>query len=90
VPVKAKGGWVQLNYRAGGWELGAGGGIDDPEDEDLVASSRLRNLAYGGHLIWRPLPAVVGLEAREIRTDYAAPVETESGFQVNLGIGIEF
>jgi hypothetical protein len=90
VPVEAKGGWVQLNYRAGGWELGAGGGIDDPEDEDLVASSRLRNLAYGGHLIWRPLPAVVGLEAREIRTDYAAPVETESGFQVNLGIGIEF
>ena len=90
VPVEARGGWVQLNYRAGTWELGAGGGIDDPEDEDLVAASRLRNLAYGGHLIWRPLPAVVGLEAREIRTDYAAPVATESGVQVNLGIGIEF
>ncbi|MFL5536499.1 MAG: hypothetical protein ACJ8AP_12405 [Gemmatimonadales bacterium] len=90
VPVEARGGWVQLNYRAGSWELGAGGGIDDPEDEDLVASSRLRNLAYGGHLIWRPLPAVIGLEAREIRTDYAPPVDTESGFQVNLGVGVEF
>ena len=53
VPVEAKGGWVQLNYRAGSVELGAGGGIDDPDDDDLVAASRLRNMAFGGHLIWR-------------------------------------
>jgi hypothetical protein len=90
VPVEARGGWAQLNYRAGSFELGVGGGIDDPEDEDLIASSRLRNLAYGGHLIWRPSPAVIGLEAREIRTDYAPPVDTESGVQVNLGVGVEF
>jgi hypothetical protein len=71
-------------------ELGVGGGIDDPDDEDLVAVSRLRNEAFGGHLIWRRLPAVVGLEAREIRTRYAAPVGTESAVHVNLGVGFEF
>ena len=90
VPVETKGGWAQLNYRAGEWELGVGGGLDDPDDEDLVANSRLRNLAYGGHLIWRRRPAVVGLEAREIQTRYAAPVGTESAVHVNLGVGFEF
>ena len=68
VPVETKGGWVQLNYRAGSWELGAGGGIDDPDDDDLVASSRLRNTTFEGHVIWRHQPAVVGLTGRGIRT----------------------
>ena len=90
VPVKTKGGWLQLNYRAGRVEVGAGGGIDDPEDDDLVAPSRLRNLALGGHLIWRHAAAVVGVGAREIRTRYAAPVGTASAMHVNLGVGFEF
>ncbi len=90
VPVEVKGGWVQLNYRAGSVELGAGGGIDDPDDDHLVAASRLRNMAFGGHLILRHAPAVIGLEAREIRTRYAAPVETESALHVNVGVGFEF
>ena len=90
VPVETKGGWVQVNYRAGSVEVGAGAGIDDPDDEDLVAASRLRNMAFGGHVIWRHVPAVVGLEAREIRTRYAAPVGTASALHVNLGVGFEF
>ena len=90
VPVEAKGGWVQLNYRAGSWELGAGAAIDDPDDDDLLTTSRLRNMAFGGHLILRHSPAVVGLEAREIRTRYAPPVGTESAVHVNLGVGFEF
>jgi hypothetical protein len=88
VPVAAKGGWVQLNYRAGSWELGAGGGIDDPDDDDLVAASRLRNTTFEGHLIWRPLPMVLGLEGRGIRTRYVTG--TQSAAQVNLGVGLEF
>ena len=88
VPVSAKGGWVQLNYRTGSWELGAGGGIDDPDDDDLVASSRLRNTTFEGHLIWRRLPAVVGLTGRGIRTRYSTG--TRSAAHVNLGIGFEF
>jgi hypothetical protein len=88
VPVAAKGGWVQLNFRAGSWELGTGGGIDDPDDDDLVASSRLRNTTFEGHVIWRRLPAVVGLEGRGIRTEYSPG--TRSAAHVNLGIGVEF
>jgi hypothetical protein len=90
VPVEGKGGWVQLNYRAGRWELGAGGGIDDPDDDDLVASSRLRNTAFEGHVIWRQLPVVVGLEVRGLRTEYAPPLGTRSAEHVNLGVGFEF
>jgi hypothetical protein len=88
VPVETKGGWVQLNYRAGSWELGAGGGIDDPDDDDLVASSRLRNTTFEGHVIWRLLPAVLGLTGRGIRTRYSTG--TRSAAQVNLGVGFEF
>jgi len=88
VPVATKGGWAQLNYRAGGWELGAGGGIDDPDDDDLVAASRLRNTTFEGHVILRRLPVVVGLEGRGIQTRYST--ETRSAAHVNLGVGLEF
>jgi hypothetical protein len=91
VAVGSKGGWVQLNLKPNAAiEVGGGGGIDDPDDEDLVATSRLRNIAFEGHVIWRKRPAVVGLEVRGIRTKYAAPVETQSAAQVNLGVGFEF
>jgi hypothetical protein len=90
VPVSTKGGWVQLNYRAGSWELGAGAGVDDPDDTDLVATSRLQNTTFEGHVVWRHLPAVIGLTGREIRTEYAAPGGTRSAAQVNLGFGFEF
>lgn len=91
VPVRAMGGWAQLNARPSvHWEIGGGAGIDDPDDEDLGEPSRLRNLAVEGHLTWRRLPAVVGLEVRHIRTRYRAPVDDLSATQVNLGMGFEF
>jgi hypothetical protein len=91
VPVRSKGGWVQLNFRPTvEWEIGGGGGIDDPNDDDLVPASRQRNTSFEGHVIWRKRPAVVGLEGRGVRTQYAPPVGTQSAAQVNLGIGFEF
>jgi hypothetical protein len=91
VPVRARGGWAQLNLRPSAqWEIGAGGGIDDPDDEDLIEASRLRNVALEGHLTWRRLPAVVGLEVRHFRTRYRAPLNDLSATQVNLGMGFEF
>ncbi len=91
VPVRSKGGWAQLNFRPTvAWEFGGGGGIDDPDDDDLAPASRLRNASFEGHVIWRKRPAVVGLEGRGIRTQYAPPVGTRSATQVNLGIGFEF
>ncbi len=91
VPVRTKGGWAQLNVKpSASWEIGAGAGIDDPDDQDLGATSRLRNVAYEGHVHWRYLPLVAGLEVREIRTLYADPVGTRSATHVNLGVGFEF
>jgi hypothetical protein len=89
VPVAARGGWVQLNFRpTPALELGAGAGIDDPDDGDLVAASRRRNTTFEGHVIWRRLPVVVGLEGRGIRTRYSPG--TRSAAHVNLGVGLEF
>lgn len=91
VPVRTIGGWAQLNLRpSGGWEIGAGLGVDDPKDEDLLPASRRRNLAFGGHAFWRRAPLVVGAEVREIRTRYAAPVGTRSATHANLAVGFEF
>ena len=91
VPVRTKGGWVQVNIKPSlQWEIGAGAAIDDPEDEDLLPTSRLRNEAFEGHLLLRFPPAVLGLELREIRTRYADPLGTRSATHANLGVGFEF
>jgi len=91
VPVDTRGGWVQLNFRlAPGLEFGGGAGIDDPDDEDLDASSRLRNTAFEGHVAWRHAPAVAGLEVRRLRTEYAPPANNRSATHINLAVGFEF
>lgn len=91
VPVRTSGGWVQLNLRpVTAWEIGGGGGIDDPDDADLAAASRLRNLALEGHLAWRRAPVVLGLEVRHLRTRYAGPIGTLAATHVNLAAGFEF
>jgi len=91
VPVRSAGGWAQLNVRpTHQWEIGGGGGIDDPDDEDLGETSRLRNVAVEGHITWRKPPAVVGLEVRHIRTRYRDPVGDLTATHINLGMGFEF
>ena len=91
VPVRTRGGWVQLNLRpSAAWEIGGGLGIDDPEDEDLLPASRQRNRAVEGHLVWRRAPLVVGAEVRQLRTRYDDPVGALSATHANLAVGFEF
>jgi hypothetical protein len=91
VPVGTTGGWAQLNLKpTPAWELGGGAGFDDPDDADLAAGSRLRNLALEGHLAWRKAPVVLGLELRHLRTRYAEPTGTLTATHVNLAAGFEF
>jgi hypothetical protein len=91
VPVGTTGGWIQLNVRPSvAWELGGGVGLDDPDDEDLLPASRLRNRSLEGHVSWRRAPLVVGATVRELRTRYADPVGTRSATQANLAVGFEF
>jgi hypothetical protein len=91
VPVRTKGGWVQLNLRPSpAWEIGGGVGLDDPDDADLLPASRLRNRSVEGHVAWRRAPLVIGAEVRDIRTSYADPAGTRSATHANLAVGFEF
>jgi hypothetical protein len=74
VPVRTKGGWAQLNIRpTAQWMFGGGGGMDDPNDADVLPTGRFRNVAFEGHVEWRPPgPLVFGFEFRRLQTRYAA------------------
>ena len=90
VPVRTRGGWGQLNLRASSRLLiGAGFGMDDPEDADIPVGGRIRNTATEAHLHWRPSgPIVVGFEWRSIATDFTSGSRTNQ--HLNLAVGFEF
>jgi hypothetical protein len=90
--VETTGGWAQLNLRpVPAWELGAGVGLDDPDDADLdPAGQRLRNLALEGHTSWRRAPIVLGAEVRLLRTRYGTGGGTVRATHLNLAAGVEF
>jgi hypothetical protein len=88
--VHTTGGWIQLNVRpAPPWEIGAGLGVDDPDDTDLdPTSQRLRNIAVEGHVSWRRQPVVLGAELRRLRTRYGTG--SVGATHVNVAAGFEF
>jgi hypothetical protein len=90
--VNATGGWIQLNVQPSpAWEVGAGAGLDDPDDADLdLATQRLRNLAVEGHASWRRAPAVVGVEVRRLETRYGSSLSDVGATHFNLAMGFEF
>ena len=90
--VETAGGWIQLNIRpSAAWEIGAGAGLDDPDDADLVVTAqRLRNLAVEGHASWRRAPVVLGAEVRLLRTRYGGSIGTAEATHLNLAAGFEF
>jgi hypothetical protein len=92
VAVSTTGGWAQLNLRPSpAWEIGAGGGIDDPDDGDLdLQTQRLRNLSLEAHLVWRRAPIVLGGEVRHTKTRYGNPLTDLDFTHLNLAAGWEF
>src|SRR6266704_2307845 len=89
-PVRTSGGWGQLNLRPrAGWMFGAGCGIDDPKDADVLANGRFRNFVCEGHVEWRPPgPLVFGFEFRRLSTRYQAGDFTVN--HLNLAAGFRF
>ena len=96
-PVRTKGGWAQLNVQfASGWEAGGGFGMDDPDDTDLLqadgtlpAGARLKNVAYQGHLHWKPGGGLLlGAELWRFQTTY--PQGAISANHVNVFAGVAF
>lgn len=90
IPVDTRGGWVQLVVRPTfAWELGAGWGMDDPDDADLPATGRLKNMTWSGHLTARPGGGFfVGGEVRRITTTYQAG--DIAAWHVNVYSGVGF
>lgn len=90
VPVRTRGGWVQLNLRPTfAWELGGGYGMDDPDDRDLPTSGRGKNVAIEAHLHWRPGGGLLfGAEFRRLETTYATGKLTAN--HINWFAGLAF
>lgn len=79
------------DWAAVAWEIGAGIGVDDPNDADLApAGQRLRNLALEDHATWRRAPIVLGAEVRLLRTRHGAGLGTMKTAHFNLAAGFEF
>ncbi len=89
-PIRTSGGWTQLNVRpTSRWLVGLGGGFDDPEDADVLPGGRTLNTVYEAHAHWRPAgPIVVGLEWRQIATEFTSGARTNR--HLNLAFGYEF
>ena len=90
VPVRSRGGWIQVDVRPGaGWQLGGGYGVDDPNTSDLPITGRGRIVTYASHLIWRPGGGLMfGTEWRRIETTYARG--TLAVNHVNAYAGLSF
>jgi hypothetical protein len=89
-PVIGVGGWVQLNVNPSNiWGFGAGCGVDDPDDSDLAATARLRNVSCGGHFTTHPSgPLLLSVEARRLITTYVSGKFRVD--HINIGFGFEF
>lgn len=90
VAVRSRGAWGQVNLKpTPRVVIGGGYGFDDPDDRDLPATGRLKNVVTEGHLHWRPAgPLVFGLEYRRMETTYSTRVWSNDHF--NLAMGFEF
>jgi hypothetical protein len=89
-PVRTKGGWAQLNVRpVHDWMVGGGCGLDDPNDADVPATGRFKNLVCEGHVEWRPAgPLLFGFTFRRLQTTYANGTFTAN--HLNLAAGYHF
>lgn len=72
VPVRSHGGWTQVTFLATPrLSFNVFGGIDDPNDEDLVPGAISRNAARGANYFYRVAPNVVfGAEVMQTLTWY--------------------
>ena len=86
--IRDTGGWAQLILRPSVlWEVGAGLGIDDPDDADRPL--RERNLAWNASVTVRPAgPLIAGVEFRRMETRYVGADVANN--HVNLAVGFEF
>ena len=95
VPIRTRGGGVQLDIRPSpSWQFGGGFGMDDPNEDDLPSRAgeiqgRLRNVVYSGHVVVRSGGGLLfGTEFRRIETTYGPG--TMAVNHVNAYAGLAF
>lgn len=89
-PVKSKGGWGQVTLLPNPtWEIGAGYGLDDPDDSQLGAGGRAKNAVASGNVTWHVAPLIAGLEVRHLATSFIGS-GTQEAWHVNLALGFTF
>ena len=92
--VRNSAGWAQVNvHPLSIWSAGAGCGIDDPRDADVLGVSpptvRLQNAACAVYGQLQPAgPVFVGAEVRRLATKYAQG--TLANNHINFVIGFQF
>ncbi|MEA3245939.1 MAG: hypothetical protein U9Q74_07255 [Gemmatimonadota bacterium] len=89
-PIHSTGGWAQLNLTPDPrLTIGAGYGMDDPDDADLPVSGRLKNAATEVHVHIRPAgPLLLGFEYRRLETMYrSGPLVND---HLNVAVGFTF
>jgi hypothetical protein len=87
VPIRARGGWVQVTQQIGPrWTLHAGFGTDDPFDQDLAAAERRTNTAVFTNAIFRIVGGLrVGLELSWWSTQWVDS-PTANAFRVETAV----
>lgn len=86
-PVFSRGAWGQLNLKpTRRVTLGGGMGVDDPDNADLPAAGRRRNVTMAIHALVRPGgPLILGAEYRKMTTTYAAGAVSNDHLNVSIG-----
>lgn len=89
--VDTKGGWGYLWFQPHAKvTLGAGGGMDDPDDATVYTNSRSKNQSYFGNIKFQPIPAVtLGVEVSQWETSYknadlAKSMRAQTSFVLNF------
>lgn len=89
--VNAVGGWGYFWFKPHTqWTLAAGGGMDDPDDNDLATNARCKNQAFFGNVKFSPVPLfTVGFEVSQWETSYkdtdtAENLRAQTSFVINF------
>jgi hypothetical protein len=81
--IASKGGWAQAQIQIKpAWSITLGGGMDDPDDDDLSAGHRSRNDWFFANIAWQQSKAVsFTFEGEYLKTSY---IQEEAGKNIRL------
>ncbi len=81
--IPAMGGWAQVKMALNDhWALTLGGGMDDPDDDELTSGQRAKNDWFFGNIAYAPVkPLLFMLETSYLKTSY---VDLDAGTNMRV------